>query len=204
LIHGEFRSALLRIPPAERDAWLDAVFGIVEVPDDGPDLPKGCVPYLPCGLDTLLRMVRSARVGADDCFVDVGSGLGRAALFTHFFTGASAIGIEIQTHLVHRARAIAKRLSASRVSMLEGDAAHLTGQVTNGSVFFLYCPFSGERLERMLDAIEPLSFAREIRICCVDLPLPKRSWLRLDSSDRDLAIYRSMLRRSPPQRDQTP
>jgi hypothetical protein len=51
-----FRDALLRVPPGERDAWLDSIFGLGDLPDDGPDLPRGCVPYLPSSVDTLLRV----------------------------------------------------------------------------------------------------------------------------------------------------
>src|SRR5215468_8063758 len=55
-----FRAALLSVPPTERDAWLDLVFGLGELPDDGPELPRDCDPYLPCSVDALLRMVEQA------------------------------------------------------------------------------------------------------------------------------------------------
>src|SRR5262245_8402988 len=51
-----FRGALSAVPAADRDAWIDLVLGIDGVPDDGPELPRGCTPYLPCSADTLLRM----------------------------------------------------------------------------------------------------------------------------------------------------
>src|SRR5215469_14927659 len=84
-----FRAALLSIPPTERDAWLDLVFGLGELPDDGPELPRDCVPYLPCPVDALLRMVEQASVRPSDVFVDVGSGVGRAAALVHLLTGAA-------------------------------------------------------------------------------------------------------------------
>ena len=187
-----FRAALAEIPRAERDAWLDLVFDLRELPDDDPDLPRGCVPYLPCPVDTLLRMVDLAEVEATDVFVDIGSGLGRAATLTHFLTGAPAIGLEIQAGLVRSSRVLARSLNASRVSMLEGDATQLIKQVHIGSVFFLYCPFSGQRLERVLDDLEPIARARPIRLCSVDLPLPSRPWLTPVSAPlSELAIYRS-------------
>src|SRR5690348_7895460 len=88
-----FRVALLSVPPTERDAWLDLVLGLGELPADGPELPRDCVPYLPCSVDTLLRMVEQAPVRASDVFVDVGSGVGRAAALVHLLTGAAAIGL---------------------------------------------------------------------------------------------------------------
>ena len=43
---------------------------------------------------------------ASDVFVDVGSGLGRAAALVHLMTGARAIGLEVQPALVAAARDI--------------------------------------------------------------------------------------------------
>lgn len=187
-----FRAALLGVPPIERDAWLDLVLGLGEIPDDGPELPRGCVPYLPCPVDALLRMVEQAPVRASDVFVDIGSGLGRAAALVHLLTGAAAIGLEIQPGLVHAARELATRLLVSRVSCVQGDAAELAGLMTIGSVFFLYCPFSGDRLTKVLANLEPIARTRTIRVCCVDLSLPPCSWLTVESPlSGDLAIYRS-------------
>ncbi|HEX5751757.1 MAG TPA: hypothetical protein VFZ09_36395 [Archangium sp.] len=189
-----FRTALTSVPPSERDAWLDQVLGLDSLAEDGPELPTGCVPYLPCPVDVLLRIVECAGVQASDVFVDVGSGVGRAAALVHLLTGASAIGIEIQPALVHTSRELAARWSALRFSPIQGDAAVLTGHITLGSIFFLYCPFSGERLETVLDGLEAIARTRPIRVCCVDLPLPPRPWLTFVSPPSgDLTVYRSTL-----------
>lgn len=195
LTAAAFRSALTGVPPAERDAWLDRVLELDRVRvDDGPELPRGCVPYVPCSVDALLRMVERAGVQSSDVFVDVGSGLGRAAVLVHLLTGASAIGIEIQSPLVLASRALATRVKVSRFSPIRGDAAQLTGLLMIGSVFFLYCPFSGQRLQKVLDDLEHIARTRPIRVCCVDLPLPPCPWLTLLSpSEGDLAVYRSTL-----------
>lgn len=189
-----FRSALMAVPPDARDAWLDLVFALDVAPDDGPALPLGCVPYLPCGVETLLRVVSAAEIRGDDVFVDVGSGLGRAAALVHLLTGAEAIGLEIQPHLARASRDLSTRLGLSRLSVVEGDAAQLADFITTGSVFFLYCPFSGARLSKVLDALEPIARSRPIRVCCVDLPLPPRPWLELAAPpSHDLAVWRSTL-----------
>jgi SAM-dependent methyltransferase len=188
-----FRSALLRVPPLERDAWVDRVFGLDALPDDGPELPPGCVPYLPCPVDALLRMVESADIQASDVFVDVGAGLGRAAALVHLLTGASAIGIEIQPGLVLAARELTQRLNLSRVSWVEGDATLLAGRIASGSVFFLYCPFSGERLAKVLADLEPIARTREILVCSVGLPLPPCPWLTPASPpSEELEIHRTI------------
>lgn len=186
-----FRAALLAVAPAARDAWVDRVLGLDEIPEDGAELPRGCVPYLPCSVQALLRVVEHAPLGARDVFVDVGSGVGRAAALVHLLTGAAAVGIEIQPRLVAASRAMVARLGISSVSYVEGDAVELAGSIAGGSVYFLYCPFSGERLAKLLTALEQTARTRTVRVCCVDLPLPPRAWLGLEVSRGDLAIYRS-------------
>ncbi|MCB9598207.1 MAG: hypothetical protein H6719_36170, partial [Sandaracinaceae bacterium] len=153
----EFRAAADRVPFTERDAWLDAILGIDEIPDDDPSLPRGCVPYLPCPVDTVLRATVLADVRADDVFVDVGSGLGRALVCAHLATGAEAIGLEVQPTLARAARRVAEELRLSRVATLEGDATELLGSVPTGTVFFLYSPFGGEHLRRALDELERIA-----------------------------------------------
>jgi SAM-dependent methyltransferase len=134
------RSALTSVPAMGRDAWVDRLFGLDAPPDDGPELPRGCVPYLPCSVDALLRLIDNTPVRASDLPVDIGSGLGRAAALVHLLTGASAVGLEVQPALVSAARQLAARLHLSGLSFVEGDAAQLTAPLSGGSVFRLYCP----------------------------------------------------------------
>jgi hypothetical protein len=187
-----FRAALLEVPLGERDAWVDLVLGLEELPCDGPALPPGGVPYLPCSVDVLLRTIDEAPVRSTDVFVDVGAGPGRAIVLVHLLTGAGAIGLEIQPELARAAHDLAARLGLSRVRCIEGDAATVAGSMVVGSVFFFYCPFSGERLAKVLDDLEPIARTRPLHICCVQLPLPPRPWLTLEPGPGgELEIYRS-------------
>jgi SAM-dependent methyltransferase len=185
-----FRAALLDVPDGERDAWLDRVLELGAPPDDGPDLPRGCVPYLPCEVAALIEIVDRAAIGPSDVFVDVGAGTGRALALVHLLTGSAAIGIEIQPALVEAARALACRVS-SRIEVVHGDAVALADRLATGSVFFLYCPFSGERLHHLLTALEAIGRTRPIRVCCVDLPLPDCAWLAPTASGH-ATVYRSV------------
>jgi SAM-dependent methyltransferase len=191
---ARFRAALRDVPAGARDTWLDLALGLGPPPDDGPELPRGGVPYLPCSVDALLGIVDEIPVRTTDVFVDVGSGVGRATALVHLLTGAAVIGIEIQPRLVQSARELVSRLADARIANIEGDAAILTGYIMIGSVFFLYCPFSGERLRRVLDDLEAIAQTRPICVCCVDLPLPPCPWLVLEKrvlEPRDVTIYRS-------------
>jgi len=187
-----FRAALLDVPMGERDAWVDLVLGLDDLPGDGPALPPGGVPYLPCSVEVLLRMVDEAPVRATDVFVDVGAGPGRAIALVHLLTGAGAVGLEIQPELVHAAHDLTARLGLSRVPCIEGDAATIAPFMVHGSVFFLNCPFSGARLAKVLDGLEPIARTRPLCVCCVCLPLPPLSWLMPEPArGGELEIYRS-------------
>lgn len=196
-----FKAALAGVPAEDRDAWLDLLWDIDELPDDDPLLPRGCVPYLPCPVETVLEALHEAAVSSGDVFVDIGAGLGRVAALTHLLTGAACIGLEIQPGLVQAARARAAWLNLCRVRFVEGDAVELTRFIQIGTVFFLYCPFGGDRLHRVLEDLEGIARTRPIRICCVGLPPLDRSWLApVASTSVDLAVYRSTLHARPPYR----
>jgi SAM-dependent methyltransferase len=189
-----FRELLVAVPAVARDAWVDRALGLREIPDDGAALPRGCVPYLPCAVDTLIRLTEHAPVAASDVFVDVGSGLGRASALVHLLTGAQAIGVEIQPALVEASRALAADLCLESLSFLQGDAVEIVPALGVGSVFLLYCPFSGERLAKLLFGLESIPRQRAIRLCCVDLPLPPCPWLEwAPPPSHDLAIYRARI-----------
>lgn len=160
-----FRAQLLAVPPRERDAWVDRALGFSEVPDDGPGLPRDGVPYLPAPVAAILEFVERSGITAADTVVDVGAGIGRAALLIHRLTGARVVGVEVQPQLV----TLGRRL-APTIEFVERDAASCPA----ADAYFLYCPFSGERLDRWLDA------HRARVIGCVDVAQLSRPWLRFE------------------------
>lgn len=187
-----FRAAIQAVPALDRDAWLDVALGLGPPPDDGPELPPGGVPYLPCAIDSLLRFVDVAALAPSDVVVDIGSGPGRAAVTLHLLAGSAVVGVEVQRKLVADARALAARFDLAQVTFIEGDGAAPPAPASAGTVFFLYCPFGGERLTRFLAWLEPIARARTIRLACVDIPLPPLTWLEpLAPPDRDLAVFRA-------------
>lgn len=187
-----FRDTIERIPHDQRDAWVDEVLGLDGLTDDGPELPAGCVPYLPTSVNTLLRVVDHAEVRASDVFVDVGSGVGRAMALVHFLTGAVSIGLEIQSGLARASRDLSERLNAPRVTVIEGDAIRLSEYLPGGTVFFLYCPFTGVALQKVLGSLESIASVRPIRVCCVHMPLLACSWLTpLSVPSEEIVVYRS-------------
>jgi hypothetical protein len=172
-----FRSALMSVPPRDRDAWVDRVLLLEANVEDGPDLPRGCAPYLPCPVDAVIAAVDEAAIAAKDVFVDVGFGVGRVGLLVRLLTGAAVIGIEIQSTLVTMARKLARDLRLERFAVVQGDASLLARYIVIGSVFFFYCPFSGQRLNCLIDELQDIAKTRRLRLCGVSTHFPPRSWL---------------------------
>lgn len=171
-----------------------ARLGFDEIPPDGPDLPQGCVPYLPCTIATLRELVEIAGVTATDVFVDIGAGTGRAMAVVHLLSGARVVGLEIQAALAQRARELLARIPAIDATIIEGDAAELAEQLATGTVFLLYCPFGGERLARVLATLRDV--VHPIRVCTVDMPPLEQPWLQPILAGAHLSIYQSDLSRS--------
>ena len=189
-------TAFYATPSAEWDHWLDLVWDIDGVPEDGAELPRGCVPYIPCPASTVHEALQQAAVTRDDVFVDVGSGAGRVAFLAHLLTGSASIGLEIQSDLVRAAQGRANWLNLTRLRFVHGDAAALVRFVPLGTVFFLYCPFGVARLRELLRGLEDIARTKQIRVCCVDMPPLTCSWLvRHPSSSSQVDVYRSTLHR---------
>jgi hypothetical protein len=184
------RELLISVPFDQRDAFTDELLGIEAPPPDRPDLPRGAVPYLPCGVAEILAMVAEAPVQPDDQLVDLGSGLGRVAILAHLLSGARARGVEIQEHLVHGARARCDALALSAVSFVHANAADIE---LDGSIFFLYAPFNGELLARVLRRLEAVAKRRPILLCAVGFELRGVPWLqaRGNGSGASLTLYDS-------------
>lgn len=178
---------MLAVPVTDREAFVDTLLAIPEAPPDQPDLPRGAVPYLPAGVDEVLALVAEIPLRPQDHFVDLGAGLGRVVLLAHLLSGAKASGIEIQAALVAAATHCAQDMGLSQVHFHCGDAA---SSPLDGSVFFLYSPFTGATLRTVLDRLAGLSAQRPLVIATVGLELPGEAWLRPRASSLPaLTIY---------------
>lgn len=182
--HRAFADALHTIAPRDRDSWTDAVLGIAPPPADEP-LPPGAIPYLPCGVDEILAVVRDVPIRSADVVVDLGAGLGRVAMVVHLLSGSRTVGIEIQQQLVTQARTTAAALNLDVTFVL----ANVVDAELAGSVFFLYAPFNGPLLTRVLAKLSLVP--RPFMVCAVDLELDVDWLVRRPSSHQSVAIYTS-------------
>jgi hypothetical protein len=162
-------------PPRDRDAAIERLLGIVRPPATLGGTPgEERMPYMPSAIGALVRAVLDVPITAHDVFVDLGAGLGKAAMAVHLLTGARARGVELQAALVNEASAQARELALEGVSFAEGDA--LDAHLEDATVVFLYLPFTGEVLAGVLRRIEAVARRRQLVLCALGFDL-RAAWI---------------------------
>lgn len=186
-----------------REPWgydhLDALIGDVLSLDD-PSTPiasleNEMVFYQPTPVRHVLDMIHRTRLGGDDVVVDLGSGMGHVPLLVSICTDACACGIERESAYVESARRAAKALHVDRATFIAQDARD--ADVSRGTVFYLYTPFTGGMLRHMLDRLHDEARQRSFRVVTLGPCTPAvagEPWLQAASepnADR-ITVFRSV------------
>jgi hypothetical protein len=183
---------LASLPADERDAAVEERLGIGgQAP---PSSPPGehLIGYHASGVASIVRMLIEVPVGRGDVFIDLGAGLGKVVLLAGLLTDASARGIELQGTLVERAREAAAQLSVD-ARFEQGDARE--ANLDDGTIFFLYLPFTGPALADVLRRLHAIARRRAIVVCALAIDLERWApWLQRRGGDSFwMAIYDSVV-----------
>lgn len=152
----------------------------LEAPDDEhihrePEM----VFYQPTPARHIFNMMARIPLTEADVFVDLGSGLGHVPLLVTICTRAHSIGIELEATYVERARECAHNLNLNRIEFIHQDAR--TANLSRGTVFYLYTPFTGSILGTVLNRLRYEAATRQIRICtygpCTSI-VAAETWLK--------------------------
>jgi SAM-dependent methyltransferase len=182
---------LASLPPGARDAALEEHLGIGAHDLSTAPPGKNLIGYHPSGVAPIVQALLEVPVRPDDVFIDLGSGLGKVVLLAAILTGATARGIELQPLLVQRAHEAATRLGVS-ARFDVGDARD--APLDDGTVFFLYAPFTRDVLRPVLSRLREVAVRREIVVCALGVDLEPAPWLaRRDLDSFWLAIYDSRI-----------
>ncbi len=186
-----------------RDPWgydhLDALIGDVLSLDEPTtpiaSLEHEMVFYQPTPVRHVLDLIHRTRLCGDDVVVDLGSGMGHVPLLVSICTEAHACGIERESAYVESARRAAQALRVDRATFIAQDARE--ADVSRGTVFYLYTPFTGGMLRHMLDRLHEEARQRSFRIATLGPCTPAvaaEPWLRAASEpDTDrITVFRSV------------
>ena len=141
----------------------ELVSGILQLREPNLQRSPEMVPYQPTPVRHILHLITASALSEDDVFVDLGSGLGHVPLLVSMLTGVRSLGIEVQAAYVASAQECAQSLHLSRVRFITQDAR--AADLSSGTVFYLYSPFTGSILTEVLNTLRMESTRRSIKIC---------------------------------------
>jgi hypothetical protein len=119
--------------------------------------------YQPTPARHIFDLIHRTALKENDVLIDLGSGLGHVPLLASICTSARSIGVELEPVYVDCARQSAETLNLKNVTFIQQDAR--AAKLTDGTVFYMYTPFTGNMLRAVLDSLEREGDRRDIRIC---------------------------------------
>jgi predicted RNA methylase len=132
----------------------------------------------------VLEAVDKLNLKPDDVFYDLGSGLGRVVILANLLSGAQARGIEINPVLDEHAREFANRLALPMVTFIKADVREV--DFSDGTVFFMYTPFTGEIMDTVLEKLHRQSLKHPLRIATYGpctMSVSQQEWLHTEAVD---------------------
>jgi cyclopropane fatty-acyl-phospholipid synthase-like methyltransferase len=162
------------------DALVQGLFRADEAPAAEQPRERDMIHYEPTPARAILDMVDQLRLSAADVFYDLGAGLGHVAMLVHLLTGAVARGVEIEAAYCRHAQRCVEELGLTPVHFLHCDARQV--DYADGSVFFMYTPFTGELLDTVLAILADHARRRPITLCtygACTFEAAQQPWLRL-------------------------
>jgi len=171
-----------------RDAFINGLLLNRAVPPETMATEPEMVPYQQTPARIILQLADDAHLEQDDVFYDLGCGLGQVPILVNLLSGAVARGVEVEPAYCAHARACATGLGLSRVEFVTADARAL--DYSEGTVFYLFTPFTGGMLQEVLTKLQSVSRGRRIRLftygpCTAQVS--KLNWLKSVGTNPDQA-----------------
>jgi hypothetical protein len=130
------------------DVFVNGILHIDHLPAETRDLQPGMIGYHPTPARVIFALIEHTHLSAHEVFYDLGAGLGRVVLLVGLLTTAQVKGVECEPAYCAFAQQRADSLHLSRVTFLNVDARQ--ADYADGTVFFLYTPFTGRMLQEVL------------------------------------------------------
>ncbi|HEX5688525.1 MAG TPA: hypothetical protein VFX76_00895 [Roseiflexaceae bacterium] len=169
------------------------------LPEPRRELEPEMVLYQRTPARIIFELVRRANLGPQDCFFDLGSGMGHVTTLVHLLSGATARGVEFEPAFCEYAQARAAALNLAHVAFVNADARD--ADYAEANVFFLYTPFEGAMLLDVLERLRERSRSGPIRLAtygmCTAI-VAQQDWLSApdpaEPGSYRLAIFSSQAR----------
>lgn len=181
---SDLRRDVAARPTYEHDLFVDRLLGIHDPPKEEKISDLEQSPFLSSSLTDLWPVFD--RLGPEDVFFDLGSGVGKVVFLVRWMTGARAIGVEYDPALGRAAEAARNALDID-VELLVADAREVDYRA--GTFFYFFEPFRGSVLGAVLDKILEAARLRPIQLATrwvTDVPFEPAPWMI--ETDREGAV----------------
>ena len=175
------------------DTFVDGLLQIAALPRPRRQPDPEMVYYQATPARIVLDLVDRLALSSQDVLYDLGSGLGRVVMTAALVSDARVIGVEFEPAYYEYAQRHAQALSLAQVSFVNADAREV--RYADGTVFFLYTPFKGKILQRVLQLLHYEARSRRIRLCTYGpgtLDMLQQTWLR-SVDDPEPTIHRAAI-----------
>jgi phospholipid N-methyltransferase len=160
------------------DIFLNGFLNIQELPMETREREPEIVYYQKTPARIILKMIEKVDFKSDDVFFDLGSGLGQACILVNLFSSIVCKGVEFEPAFCSYAKSCAHELNLRDVNFINTDARY--ADYSSGTVFFMYTPFEGEILKKVLQNLKREATKRKIKIFTYGPCTPtvaKQEWL---------------------------
>ncbi len=145
--------------------------------------------------ELIRTMVRELNMNDSDVLYDLGSGFGRVPIYTSLATGAQCKGIEIVPQRVAESIAVKNNLNIDNLEFVQGNV--LEQDYRDGTVFFLFNPFTRQTLEAVNEKLRQLAQTKNIKVVSLGPStnfFNRQDWLKPTEANEhswNLKIYES-------------
>jgi len=158
---------VLNAPPGAEgydllDVFINGLLSPHEIPAETIIRESEMVFYQKTPARIILELVKRAEFKLTDVFFDIGAGLGQPVLLVNLLAGVTAKGIEFERAFCSYASACATTLHLQQVHFINADARE--ADYSSGTIFFLYTPFSGNMLQKVMTRLHNEAKKRSVKI----------------------------------------
>ncbi len=178
------------------DVFTNSLLDISAIPEETKEREPEMVFYQKTPARIVFELADKADFNKEDVFYDLGSGLGQVPILLNLLCGVAAKGIEFETAYCNYAAACADELNLPDVQFINADAR--AGSYSDGTIFFLYTPFEGSILQKVLEVLHSISKKKKILLFTYGpctLEVARERWLNREDQGGNniykLGVFRS-------------
>ncbi len=144
------------------DLFLNGILTDQILPGETNGREPGMVYYQKAPARIILALIEKAAFKPQDVFFDLGSGLGQAIILVNLLSSVISKGVEFEPAFYSYAKTSACTLHLNDVEFIHSDARY--ANYSSGTVFFMYTPFEGIILLKVLQNLRDEAKKRRIKI----------------------------------------